>query len=89
MSEIVENENINSVEQATSESVVRRPERHHRKPENQKGGFYKLRQIFNVIFMIGAVIGAFVYWKDETMGAVIIITAMAFKMAECVLRFKK
>lgn len=63
--------------------------RHHNNP-NDKGKFFVLRQIFNIIFMIGAVIGCVVYLKvNDMMGAILIVIAMAFKMAECVLRFKK
>lgn len=64
--------------------------RHHRKPEKERGKFFLLRQILNVIFMLVAVAGCVVYVKvDNRMGAVIIIIGMAFKMAECALRFKK
>lgn len=74
---------------ANQGSLVTRPERHHRRPDEPKGAFFKMRQIFNIIFMVGAVIGVIVYLKNETMGAILIVTAMAFKMAECVIRFKK
>lgn len=63
---------------------------HHRKSEKERGKFFLLRQILNVIFMLVAVAGCVVYVKvDNRMGAVIIIIGMAFKMAECALRFKK
>lgn len=68
---------------------LNRPERHHRKPE-ERDRFFLVRQVLNILFMIGAVIGCFIYLKvNDTMGAILIIIAMAFKMAECVLRFKK
>lgn len=74
-------------ENPVEESSVRR---HHRKPEKEPGKFFLLRQILNVIFMLVAVAGCVVYVKvDNRMGAVIIIIGMAFKMAECALRFKK
>ena len=61
--------------------------RHHRRPQKERGKFFVIRQILNVMFMIGAVIGCVFYVKfDERMGAILIIIAMAFKMAECVLR---
>lgn len=66
--------------------VVRR----HRKPQKERDRFFVVRQILNVLFMIGAIAGCIVYLKvNDRMGAVLIIIAMAFKMAECVLRFKK
>ena len=49
-----------------------------------------LRQIFNILFMVIGVIGAYMYFKgNEAMGIVVFIIAMAFKMAECALRFVK
>lgn len=75
-----------------NENPVEEPSvrRHHRKPEKERGKFFLLRQILNVIFMLVAVAGCVVYVKvDYRMGAVIIIIGMAFKMAECALRFKK
>lgn len=69
-------------------SVVR-PRRQHSKPEG-RGKFFVLRQILNVLFMIIAVIGCIFYIKvDALMGAIVIVIAMAFKMAECVLRYMK
>lgn len=52
---------------------------------------FLIRQILNAIFIIGAVTGAILYWvlPEETMGILIIMTSMFFKMAECVLRFRK
>lgn len=72
----------------TEEQVTVR--RRHTRPQPERDRFFVLRQIFNIIFMIGAVVGCFIYIKvNDTMGAVLIIIAMAFKMAECVLRFRK
>ena len=74
-------------ENPLEESPVKR---HHRKPEKERGKFFLLRQILNIVFMLVAVAGCVVYVKvDNRMGAVIIIIGMAFKMAECALRFKK
>lgn len=52
---------------------------------------FMIRQALNIIFMIGAVVGAIIYWTqpEETVGILVIMTAMFFKMAECVLRFKR
>lgn len=71
-------------------AIAKRPERHHRKPESDRGAFFMLRQIFNILFMVVGVIGAYMYFKgNEAMGIVVFVIAMAFKMAECALRFKK
>ena len=45
----------------------------------------------NIIFIIGAIMGAILYWTEPepTLGILVIMTAMFFKMAECVLRFKR
>lgn len=50
-----------------------------------------IRQIMNIIFIIGAIIGAILYWTEPepTLGILVIMTSMFFKMAECVLRFKR
>lgn len=49
-----------------------------------------LRNILNLIFMIGAVIGVIVYykWSHDT-GTIIILVSMIFKIVECVFRFMK
>lgn len=88
-SEEIQNEVIHNeeVQEVTAQSSVRR---HHTRPEPDRDKFFMLRQIFNVIFIIGAIVGCFFYIKvNEMMGGILIIIAMAFKMAECVLRFRK
>jgi hypothetical protein len=46
-----------------------------------------IRNILNIIFMIGAVVGVLVlYFHDKTIGTVIILVSMVFKMAECCFR---
>jgi hypothetical protein len=52
--------------------------------------YLKLRNILNLIFMIGAIIGVCIYlWRNSTVGTIIILGAMVFKMVECVYRYKK
>lgn len=50
-----------------------------------------IRQILNIVFIIGAITGAILYWvqPEPIVGILVIMTAMFFKMAECVLRFRK
>lgn len=64
-----------------------RPARHHRRgPSEDK--YFKIRNFLNIIFIIGAIVGMGVfYFHDRTMGTIIILTAMAFKIAECCFRF--
>lgn len=61
----------------------------HRKPEpDDASRFLKIRNILNIIFMIGAIIGMIVYFiSDHTTGIIIILSSMVFKIAECCLRF--
>lgn len=59
--------------------------------ETPRGTVFIIRQVLNIIFMIGAVVGVALYWfqPEPTTGILVVMTAMFFKMAECVLRFKK
>ncbi len=63
--------------------------RHHRRPERPK--HLALRNTLNIIFMIGASIGCYMYMQDdmELMGGIVIIIAIAFKIAESIIRFIK
>lgn len=62
-----------------------RPRRHRR--ERGSDRLLPLRNVLNAIFMLGAIIGLCVYYfSDHSVGIFIILTAMAFKMAECSLR---
>ena len=50
--------------------------------------FLGIRNILNIIFMLGAVIGLiFYFFIHQTIGTIVILTAMAFKVVECILRF--
>ena len=73
--------------QETETSDMRQPVRHHRRDaSNDK--YFKIRNVLNIIFMLGAIVGmAIFYFQDRTLGTIIILTAMAFKIAECCFRF--
>ena len=59
---------------------------HRRKPQNDK--FFKIRNILNLVFMVGAVAGMLMYYfADRTMAIIVILAAMFFKVAECCFRF--
>lgn len=66
-------------------STVRPPRHHRREPHEDK--YFKIRNILNIIFMLGAVVGmAVFYFGTRTTGTIIIITAIAFKVIECFFR---
>lgn len=55
-----------------------------------RGKFFVLRQILNILFMIIAIVGVVIYiTQNEMQGIIVVVIAMAFKMAECVLRYVK
>lgn len=53
--------------------------------------FRATRQWLNIIFMIGAVVGVLLYLfhTPQTVGIIVILVAMVFKIIECALRFIK
>lgn len=58
--------------------------------EDSKDKYLQLRQILNIVFMIGAVAGVLIYfYYGKSLGTIIILVAMFFKMVECVLRLLK
>lgn len=58
--------------------------------EHKEDRYIVLRNILNVIFMLGALAGVAVYinWNRDT-GAIVILVSMVFKIVECVFRFMK
>ncbi len=49
-----------------------------------------LRNILNLVFMAGALVGVAVYlYGNSRTGTIIVLAAMAVKIVECVLRFAK
>lgn len=62
-----------------------------RRPRGEGADRYlRLRNILNVIFMLGALIGVLVYFQwDKNTGTIIILVSMMFKIVECVFRFMK
>lgn len=74
----------NEVDESTG---LERPHRFHRRPASEDK-YFKIRNVLNIIFMLGAIVGMGVfYFHNRTMGTIIILTAMAFKIAECCFRF--
>ena len=63
------------------------PYRHQRREPKERDKYFKLRNVLNIIFMIGAIVGCVVfYYSDHLIGTIIIFAAMAFKFVECALR---
>lgn len=60
--------------------------RRHRK-EQTPDSMLKLRNILNISFMALALAGVIIYFAaNETVGTIVILTAMVIKMAECCIR---
>ena len=56
----------------------------------EKGRFFKLRNILNIIFILVTIAGmAIFYWKNQELGGILLISAVVIKLAECVLRILK
>lgn len=73
----------------TENNFVERRHRRENTPANDH--FRSTRQWLNIIFMIGAVVGVLLYLfhTPQTLGIIIILVAMVFKIIECALRFIK
>ena len=65
---------------------------------NKVSTIFKIRQILNLLFIVIGIIGAamngYGQWvthdeKLKLMGIIVVVIAMAMKMAECVLRYRK
>lgn len=57
---------------------------------NRGERYIVLRNILNIIFMLGALIGMAIYFKvDHQTGTIVILSSMLFKIVECVFRFIK
>ena len=65
--------------------------RHRRRQEEEPEDRFKmLRQVLNILFMLGAVAGVAIYFtSNQTTGTYIILGSMVFKIVECVLRLTK
>lgn len=63
---------------------------HHHRKEDGRGKFFMIRNIMNIIFILGAIAGLLAYfcWSKEN-GTYIILISMAFKFFECIFRFIK
>lgn len=83
------NENI-STKPAENESSAVRPH-HNLRPIRQKAPYQGLRQVLNIIFMLGAIVGMIVYFSSDSkqVGIIVILCSMVFKFVEVALRIIK
>ena len=52
-----------------------------------RGKHFALRNWLNIVFLVGAVAGLLLYYlHSNTVGTVVILAAMVFKMAESIIR---
>ena len=57
--------------------------RHRRSGQDNTDKFLKIRNILNIIFMIGAIAGVIFYiTSSQTTGIIIIMSSMVFKIAD-------
>lgn len=62
--------------------------RNNEEKENKKTDMLKIRNILNILFMLGAIIGiALYYLSDHNTGIIVILGAMVFKIIESAIRF--
>lgn len=67
-------------------AFVQRRRRHE--DEKPADKFLKLRNWLNIIFMVGAIVGVLIYFfNDQTVGTIVVLAAMVFKIVESALRF--
>lgn len=72
-------------EQNNNPTTPRAP-RQHKAPKAHTLTDY-VRQWLNIIFMLGAVVGVIIYLvSDRTIGTIIVLAAIVFKIVECILR---
>lgn len=72
-------------EQNNNPTTPRAP-RQHKVPKAHTLTDY-VRQWLNIIFMLGAVVGVIIYLvSDRTIGTIIVLAAIVFKIVECILR---
>ena len=62
--------------------------RHRNADDAPRDPFIRLRNWLNLVFMLGAAVGVALYFfSDHTVGTIVILAAMVFKIVECALRF--
>lgn len=60
---------------------------HHKNDDKNDDKFLKIRQVLNIIFIVGAIVGVGTYyWYDSDTGIYIVLGAMVFKFIEVSIR---
>lgn len=74
-------------EQERDNGLARRPRHHLRSEERSDNKMLPLRNILNLVFMLGAIAGVVTYYLGSSrLGIIIVLAAMAVKMVECAIR---
>ena len=67
--------------------LARRPRHQMRREERSDNKMLPLRNILNLVFMLGAIAGVVTYYLGSSrLGIIIVLVAMAVKMVECAIR---
>lgn len=67
--------------------LARRPRHQMRREERSDNKMLPLRNILNLVFMLGAIAGVVTYYLGNSrLGIIIVLAAMAVKMVECAIR---
>ena len=70
-----------------NEEIIEHRSRTEKLSYSNKGKFFKLRNFLNIIFILLCLAGMAVYvWWSEEYGGMVLITAVVFKIFECLLR---
>ena len=78
------------IKKNVDEAMANRPKRHNLEPFRDSSRTRTLRLWLNIIFMVGAITGLFVYFKvDHDMAKWILIVSLVFKFVELFLRIFK
>lgn len=57
---------------------------------NKQDKYIVLRNILNMVFMIGAIVGIILFYAyNSQIGTIVILVSMVFKFVECIFRFIK
>lgn len=80
---------VEATETATETAATETAVRHHRRAEKEGMTLlFKIRTVLNVLFIVGAAVGMYLYFfQNQTVGTIVIIIFAAMKFAECILRF--
>lgn len=75
------------MEYEETNTTIERPQRRHRQPSNR---IFIVRNVLNLLFMVGAIVGVVYTLKvDRIVGAYIICGSMVFKFIDSALRILK